>query len=561
MEMSRFCCRVGFGVSIALTFATPGFAQTPPDSIEPVLPLPPDLPAPPSLPPNAPPPTLTPPPNPIPIPTPAPEGVRFELRDVEVQGSTILQTEIAELIAPLRGQQVSFADLVNLRAAITQLYIDNGYVTSGAFLPNNQDLSSGIVQIQVIEGQLEQIQITGLQRLRPAYVRDRLELAADTPLNQQDLIEALQLLQLNPLIGQVNAELTAGSAPGRSVLLVAVQEAEAFNLSLGANNARSPSLGSNQLSLAAAHNNLFGLGDSLSTSYGLTEGLDQFSLRYALPVNPQEGTVSLGYSRDEGRVVAEDFARLGIRSSSETFSIAFRQPFYRSPQTEFAIGLGLDLRRSQTFLFEDEPYSFSAGAENGGSNLTVLRFSQEWVDRDATRVLAARSQFSLGLNAFDATVNDSGTDGEFLAWLGQFQYVQRVSPRLLLVSRVAAQLTPDSLLSLERFGFGGVDTVRGYAQNQRVTDNGVLGSIEARFAIDAADRLQLVSFVDAGYGWNNRAPDPLDPLVGVGVGLRWLASPNLALQLDYGIPLIEVDRQGNSLQENGFYFAVRYQLF
>ncbi|MBD2088932.1 ShlB/FhaC/HecB family hemolysin secretion/activation protein [Microcoleus sp. FACHB-1515] len=550
------CGASPFWHAIALVAASPAFAQTPPP---PVLPLPSDLPPPPSLPSDpAPPPTLPLPPSPV--SPPAPESVRFQLRDVEVQGSTVLQPEIAALIEPLRGQAVSFEDLVSLRSAITQLYIANGYVTSGAFLPNNQDLGSGIVRIQVIEGALEQIQITGLQRLQPNYVRDRLELAAQAPLNQQDLVEALQLLQLNPLIRQVNAELTAGSAPGRNLLLVAVQEADPVSLSLSVNNARSPSLGSNQLSVAATHSNLLGLGDSLSVSYGLTEGLDQFSVRYALPVNPQEGTVSLSFSRDDGRVVAADFADLGIRSNAETISIGFRQPIDRSPQTEFALSLGLDLRRSQTFILEDEPFSFSAGAEDGESNLTVLRFSQEWVDRDATRVLAARSQFSLGLNAFDATINTSGTDGEFFAWLGQFQYVQQVSPRLLLVSRVATQLTPDSLLSLERFGFGGVDTVRGYVQNQLVTDNGVLGSIEARLALDSADRLQLIAFVDAGYGWNNRAPDPPDPLVGVGLGLRWFATPDLALQLDYGIPLTQSDRQGSSLQENGIYFSVRSQL-
>lgn len=347
--------------SIALTFAIPGSAQTP--SLE-LLPLPPELSPPPSLPFNtAPPLTLTVPPSPT---VTSAEGVRFQLREVEVQGSTVLQAEIAALIAPLRDQPVSFEDLVKLRVAITQLYIDNGYVTSGAFLPDNQDLSSGIVRIQVIEGQLEQIQIMGLQRLRSTCVRDRLELAPDTPLNQQALVEALQLLQLDPLIRQVDAE------------LVAVQEADPFSLSV------------------------------------------------------------VGYSRDSGRVVAENFAKLGIRRNSETFSIAFRQSVERSPQTEFALGLGLDLHRSQTFIFEDQPYPFSSGAENGESNLIVLRFSQEWVDRNATRVLAAQSQFSLGLNAFDASVDERGADGEFFTWLGQFQYVQQVFPWLLLVSRVAA---------------------------------------------------------------------------------------------------------------------------
>jgi hypothetical protein len=55
------------------------------------------------------------------------------------------------------------------------------------------------------------------------------------------------------------------------------------------------------------------------------------------------------------------------------------------------------------------------------AKVAAFRFSQEWLRRDINRVLAARSQFSLGLDAFNATINDTGTDGQFFAWLGQFQ--------------------------------------------------------------------------------------------------------------------------------------------
>ncbi len=102
--------------------------------------------------------------------------------------------------------------------------------------------------------------------------------------------------------------------------------------------------------------------------------------------------------------------------------------------------------------------------------VSVLRFYQEWVHRNTTQVLAARSQFSFGIDAFDATVNNTGTDGRFFSWLGQFQWVQQLSKRILLLTRITTQLTPDSLLSLEKFSIGGVDTVWGYRQNQLVQE-------------------------------------------------------------------------------------------
>lgn len=140
--------------------------------------------------------------------------------------------------------------------------------------------------------------------------------------------------------------------------------------------------------------------------------------------------------------------------------------------------------------------------------------------------------------------------------------LQQVSPRVVLIGRVAAQLTPDSLLSLERFSLGGVDTVRGYRQNQLVSDNGVVGSLELRIPLTKnASILQLTPFVEVGSAWNTRGVNP-DPqtIASVGAGLRWLITPRLDVRIDYGIPLVSID-SGNSLQDNGLYFSVRYQPF
>jgi hemolysin activation/secretion protein len=534
---------------------------TVPDIIEQTIPKPTEIPQPTIPTEPAPEPNLQ-----IPVPAqpeaPTNSNVRFRVQKIEVLGNTVLQKEISSLTRSYENRDVSFDDLIALRSAITQLYINNGYVTSGAFLPNNQILDQGIVRIQIIEGQLERIDISGLQRLQDSYVRKRLELATKPPLNRQQLEQALQLLQLNPLIARVNAELTAGSVPGRNVLRVQLQEVPAIRGGVVLDNYQASSIGSIQGSVFLSHDNLLGFGDRFSAEYGRTEGLNLYNFSYTLPINAYDGTLSLRYGNNRSKIIEDIFRDLGIRSKTRTFSIALRQPIVRTPRTEFALGLSLDLRRSQTFLLDDIPFSFSEGAENGESKVTVLRFSQDWVNRAPNRVLAARSQFSFGLNAFGATTNDTGTDGQFFSWLGQFQWVQQLSPRLLLLTRTAAQLTPDSLLSLEQFSLGGVGTVRGYSQNQLVTDNGILGSVELRIPLTKDPNvLQIAPFFDIGKGWNRQETDLDSLLIGLGIGLEWRPSSNLDIRLDYGIPLKSVSDRGNSLQENGFYFSVRYQPF
>ena len=489
---------------------------------------------------------------------------RFFVRDVLVEGNTILEAEIEKLIqkSNIKYRTATFEDLVCLRSRITELYIQNGYVTSGAFLVNNQDLSQGIVQIQVVEGELETIQISGLNRLSESYVRSRLNLAATTPLNREDLEQGLQLLILNPLIDTVSAELTAGKRAGSNILLLDIQEADAFSVGLTVDNYRAPSIGEIQGSVNLTHNNLFGFGDRLNLQYGLTEGLDIYNAGYTFPLNNRDGTFSFSYDNSDSSIIEEQFRDLDIESETETFSFNLRQPLARLPNQEFTVSFGLDLRRRRTFLL-GEPFSFSPGVEDGKSNVTVLRFAQDWVNRNATNVVAARSQFNFGIDAFDATINDVEPDGQFFAWQGQFQWVQQLSSRNLLVARIGGQFSPNSLLSLEQFSFGGVNTVRGYQENQLINDSGILGSVEFRIPITGElNTLQLTPFFDFGTGWNNDEPDP-DPktLASLGLGLNWSIASNLNLRLDYGIPLIDVDDEGDSIQENGFHFSLSYQPF
>ena len=486
----------------------------------------------------------------------------FYVRDVEVLGSTVLQPEIKAEINKFKRHTVTLEDLICLRSRLTNLYLDNGYITSGAFIPNNQDLNDGVVTIQVVEGDVSEIAIEGLKRLRSGYVRSRLQSATDKPLNRTKLESALQLLLQDPLIERVDAELTASTTTGNNILLLNIQEADAFFTTIGADNYRSSSIGESQLTLGINHNNILGFGDRIYANYSLTEGLDLYNLGYTLPWNAQDGTIFISYDNTDSNIVDEEFEDLDIASETESFSVGIRQPIIKSPSTELALSLNLDVRRRQTFL-DGDPFPFTVGLTDGISNVTVLRFAQEWVNRQPTQVFAARSQFNFGINAFDATINNNGADGEFVAWQGQFQWVQQLSPRILLVTRLGTQITLDSLLSLEKFSLGGVNTIRGYAENRLVSDNGALASVELRIPVTSNPQtFQLTPFAEIGTGWNNEEPDAeLTTLASFGLGVRWSIGSNLETRLDYGIPLINTEDEGNSLQDNGLHWSLNYQLF
>jgi hemolysin activation/secretion protein len=415
------------------------------------------------------------------------------------------------------------------------------------------------VTIQVVEGELEAIEIQGLRHLRDAYVRRRIELATRTPLNVRQLEDALRRLQLDPLLQSVQAELTTGTSQEQSVLKLNLKEAPRWIVSLGVDNGDSPSVGSIRGTATLGSKNLLGFGDRFTASYGRTQGIREYTLNYTVPFNPRNGTFSVTYNHNKSEIVEQPFAANDINSEAETLTIGVRQPILQTATQEVALGVTLDLRRSQTFLFGDQPFSFSEGPEEGRSRVSVLRLSQEWVSRSPNRVLAARSQFSIGLNAFNATINDSGTDGRFFSWVGQLQWVQALGD-VLAIARVSGQVTRDSLLPIEQFSIGGSDTVRGYRQNERVGDTGIVGSLELRVPVlrkpDGIGTIELSPFFDVGRVWDNNGI-ALSPstLMSVGVGLRW-QSRWFDAQLSWGYPLKKLPDRGDSLQDKGLYFSV-----
>jgi len=131
------------------------------------------------------------------------------------------------------------------------------------------------------------------------------------------------------------------------------------------------------------------------------------------------------------------------------------------------------------------------------------------------------------------------------------------------VLRGRAQIAISDLPALEQFGIGGRETVRGYRQDFLLTDNALLGSAELRIPVLSNPDLFFIPFLDFGTGWNHSGDNnSLSPstLWSTGLGLQLEISDRFSARFDWGIPLVSVPTDGNSLQENGFYFSVETTL-
>ena len=502
-----------------------------------------------------------------------PEGIEevpqtVLVRKFVVEGSTVFTAEeLTEVLKPYTLRRLSFPEILAAQQAIDRLYLSNGYLTSGTVLPP-QKLNDGIVIIEVIEGTLDKINIAGLNRLNPDYVRDRIAKATGAPLNQDSLLNALQLLQLDPLIANLSAELTAGTTIGSSILELELQEADPFDLTFAYDNFRSPSVGTDRRQVSLTHRNLVGLGDLLSLGYLNTNGSNSLNdFNYTLPINASNGTLGFRLGYTDSEIIEDSFEQFDIESENTNYEFTYRQPILQKPTQDLALSLSFSRNDSFTTA-EGEPLQLSRGAEiNGETDISALRFVQEYTTRNTKQVLALRSQFSLGVNLFDATINSGDRpDSNFLAWRGQAQYLRSLGSRFNLLLRSDFQASDRPLVPVEQFSLGGAFSVRGYRQDALLGDNGLFGSAEVRTTVAQIPKLntsiQLTPFVDFGKVWNS---DDLtfdtNTLVGTGIGLRVQSGDWFAARIDYGISLVDLDSSGDSLQEDGVYFSIEVKPF
>jgi hemolysin activation/secretion protein len=496
----------------------------------------------------------------------------FLLKDIVIEGNTVLdKAKIEAIVAPLRGKMVSLGDLDDVRRQLTLLYIKDGYINSGVTIPD-QNVTDGVIKMQAVEGRVTSVDVSGTHGFKPEYFQSRLESGLQIPFNISQAENEQQILLQDPLVSRLNIDLSPGLTPGEAAMHADVTEASPYSLTFQIADDQSPTVGEVRGQVAGSVANLWGVGDVLSASYGRSQGLNDGSIAYSLPIDADDTRVSLRYDRNGTLVIAPSLSPLDVTSEYSSVSLGITRPVYRTPEQNLTLGAELDWRRAQTFLL-GTPFPFTAGADNNGNtNVTALRLTQSWLDHDAEHALGLRSTFSIGLNIFDATVETAapGTviaTGQFFSWLGQAQYVRRVYSDWDLVLRADVQLSNSPLFPIEQFALGGIDTVRGYREYLTVTDDAVFGSSELRVPIgkvripgfgegDDAGVVQFTPFYDYGRGWNvgRATPSPVD-ISSVGTGLRWLVGSGVTAELYYGKALRHVPI-GTSLQDRGIHFRL-----
>lgn len=467
----------------------------------------------------------------------------IKVKRIEFVGNTVFSdSELKKVLTPLPNQPVSLNRLLQLRSEITDFYVNRGYISSGAFL-KQQQFKNGVVTIQVVEAKLAQVEIRGRFKLKKSYITSRLPVGE--PLNKETLLLSLGKLNDDPAIKKISGELVR-LTPNRNNLILDVEENRALTSQLSLNNYFSPSIGG-WGGTGSLRYHLLGYGDYLSINYSRTakSGLVRYGVNYSIPFNFQNGTINFSYSNADSKIVEEPIASaIDIQSDLQLFKLSLRQPVALSRNSNLTFEVAAEHIQTQT-LVDDFSFAFTKGLDDGKVTLSALRLGQEFSTKNASNSFVVRSQFNLGVDLLGATVTETGIDGIFWSWQGQGEWIKKID-NIFLVIGANVQLSGDKLLPIEQLSLGGNGSVRGYRENLSIGDNGAIANVEVQIPLFnfANERgvIKIVPFIDAGTIWNNSEETILqDTLVSAGLGLDLELKEWLQAYIDYSVPLVKTD--------------------
>ncbi|KPG70926.1 ShlB/FhaC/HecB family hemolysin secretion/activation protein [Pseudomonas libanensis] len=413
----------------------------------------------------------------------------FPIKDIELKGADSLPASDRErLLKPYIGQCLGVSQLNELLKAITDYYLGKGRVTSRAYLPQ-QDLSSGHLQVLVVEGKLE-----ALRSAEGSTVTDR-ELAMAFP---GKVGEALNLREIEQLVDQLNRlpskqaqmELTPGKQVGGSDVVVKNTAQKPWRASLSRNNDGQKSTGEQQWGAGLEWDSPLGLGDQLMLRGGHDAISDhqKTSKNTMLYYNVPWGwwNFSYTYSESDYRTYGRtDDYKYKQDGDNQNHQLRAERVIHRDDVSKTSVNVGLAHLRTNNYVLDVR----TAPSSNRLSELQLginhgRRIGNAFVNLD----LGMQN----GIGLFDAqsqeerdSIGRRQPNSRYRKYTATVSYLQPFSlwgESFSFSSLATGQRSEDPLFSPQRMSLGGSASVRGFKDQLLTGDSGGYWRNEVRWA-------------------------------------------------------------------------------
>lgn len=486
----------------------------------------------------------------------------FYLKQVVFIGNTkVSDKKLQKLSKKYINKEVYLSDIQLLLNTITQFYHDKGFISSYAYLPDQQ-IEDGILTINIQEDVLADYKFYGNKWERDWYFKNVVfnsnGVKKGKVFNVKNLQGALKTIGNEDYLSAVTS--VQKDENGNTVIDLKVQDRLPVNLNLIWDDYGRDLTGRQRFTPILGMDNLTGLGDKIYGGAVLSSDSTGVLAGYNIPISKYGTRFAFDYSYSSVKM-GGIFERYKIHGNSADYSLKIIQPIINDAMKEVTSSVGIDFvnSSSESDFFQTSLSDYA---------LRVLRANINGVFDDSNGRTLAEIGVSYGFNGLGAhSEANSPYDLDFIKISAGATRVQRIKKESLAILRINGQYSPDKLFATEQMYLGGVYSIRGYQPSEILGDYGVAGGLEFRVPIPFlkqilpekykhfSRKIQLVAFYDFGYVKDNGNlyGYPKNFLHSVGVGGNINISDAVNVQLGVGFPL------GNKAYNEGsgrFYFSV-----
>jgi hemolysin activation/secretion protein len=489
------------------------------------------------------------------VPVHAQEAAPFDIFEYVIEGNSVLPAEVIErAVYPFLGEKRTAEDVNNAAQALEKAYQDAGYLTVAVGIPE-QAVNTGVVRLEVGEGRVERLKVTGAEYTLPSHVKEQVPSLAQGevphfPEVQEDLgrIGRNADLRVTPL-------LQPGRTPGAVNVELRLEEKSPLHGSIELSNKRSADTDTGRIEATIRYDNLWQRRHSIGVSYfavpGNRDQIEVWGLNYSAPLD--SSFIAAFFARSNSNIpTLFDTTSLG---SGDVIGLRWIKPLpTRGLGISHSFSLGLDWKdnKQDTRGLGGTGFSLSQPVKywvmSGQYSLTIP-FESGFRLRLGTTVNAGSTAMNERYIDCNGTRDEQfncrrpGTNPGFIAGRFDIEAALPLGGGWGVTADIDVQRSNEPLVNSEQFSAGGFDSVRGYLESERLGDEG------------ERVRLELVTpawAVAQGYGVRGRlfydwaglrirqalsGQSPRAALEGTGIGLRLDAPLGFSLDADWALAL------------------------
>ncbi|MDX2226106.1 MAG: ShlB/FhaC/HecB family hemolysin secretion/activation protein [Verrucomicrobiae bacterium] len=497
---------------------------------------------------------------------------RPEARGISSSGVNLVNDRDFKPVADeYLNKPISLKSLGELSKDVVGYYRQKGYPVVYVFVPE-QDITSGVVQVVVVEARVGQVQVKGNKWFSDRQIASQVRLKPGEIVNSKVMDRDLDALNNNPF-RKVDAVYSPGKEPGTTDITLQTKDRIPFRPFVGYENSGNEVTSADRLIAGFNWGDAFFLDHQLNYQYTTDPSfkfVQAHSASYLIPL-PWRHRFSVfgGYSES----VADVPPPVSLKGDGYQVGFRYTAPLPRTRMYDHEVSGGLDFKSSNNNLefgglqvYKNPLDIFNLVAEYRGT-LTdeygvtsfnpVLTYSPGGVTKDNSAA------------AFQNARANAKPDYVY----GQFNLnrLTRLPYEMSLYNRFTYQVATGNLTGSEQIGIGGLGSVRGYDGRYINGDDGVVASTEFRSPswsfgkwfgwTGYDDQFQVLGFLD--YGWaelDNPLPGERKDIdiMGIGPGLRYQINTYLTLRADYGVQLLNGNRDGNGYSRWNFGVTLSY---